>query len=204
MSIVRRLARPLLAVSFVASGVDAVLHPMPRADAARPLVGRVAPQLGLPDDPELLVRANGAVMATAGMLLALGRLPRLASLVLAGTLVPTTYVEHPFWQEKDPEAKHTQRALFLKNLGLLGATLLAAVDTGGKPGLAWRGQRAVRQAEKAGKRAAREARRTAKDARTVGRRAARDARASARHARDTARLQGRDVKDAVRSAVPAR
>ena len=184
MSIVRRIARPLLAASFVAAGLDAVLHPMPRAEAARPLVDRLAPSLGLPEDPELLVRANGALTVAAGTLLALGRLPRLSSLVLAATLVPSTYTEHAFWQEKDPQSRRTQRTLFLKNAGLLGGTLLAAVDTDGRPGLAWRGRRAVRQAENA------------------GRRAARDARRSAKHARSTARLEARQALHAASAALP--
>jgi uncharacterized membrane protein YphA (DoxX/SURF4 family) len=175
MSIVRRIARPLLAASFVATGIDAVLHPMPKAEAARPVVDRLAPSLGLPEDPELFVRANGALTAAAGTLLALGRIPRLSSLVLAATLLPSTYLEYAFWQEKDPRERRLQRALFLKNAGLLGGTLLAAVDTEGRPGLAWRGRRAVQQAEKAGRRAAREARRSAKHARTTARLEARQA-----------------------------
>jgi putative oxidoreductase len=184
MSLVRRLARPLLAASFIASGIDAVLHPMPKAEAARPLVDRLAPPLGLPEDAEVFVRGNGAVMASAGVLLAFGRLPRLSSLVLAATLVPSTYTEHAFWHEKDPQARRTQLSLFLKNVGLLGGTLLAAVDTAGKPGLAWRGRRAVQQAEKAGKRARRDAKRSAK------------------HARTTARLQGRDALRTASAALP--
>ena len=84
------------------------------------------------------MRANGAVMVGAGSLLALGRLPRLASTVLAATLVPTTIAAHPYWQEQDPEVRARQSIQFLKNLGLLGGLLLAAVDTEGRPGLAYR------------------------------------------------------------------
>jgi len=193
MSIVRRIARPLLAASFVAAGLDAVLHPTARAQAARPLIERVAPRLGLPEDPELIVRAVGATTAVAGTLFAAGRLPRLSSLVLALAVVPATYLEYPFWQEKDPVLKRSQRVLFSKNLGLLGGSLLAAVDTQGRPGLAWRGRRA-----------AKDAKRSAKQARRAAERAAHDTRTSVTHARDTARLEVRDVRDAVRSATPGR
>ena len=62
MTIVRRLARPMLAASFVQEGLDAVLHPGQRAERARPLVKAVAGPLGLPEDPDLLIRANGAVI----------------------------------------------------------------------------------------------------------------------------------------------
>jgi putative oxidoreductase len=147
MTIVRRLARPLLAAPFVAAGADAVLHPLSKVEPMRPVVARVAPALNLPQDPELFVRASGAVMAGAGTLLALGRMPRLASLALVATLLPTAWTDHAFWQEKDPQARRDRRVLFLRDAGLLGGALLALVDTEGRPSLAWRGRRAVRRAE---------------------------------------------------------
>ena len=171
----RRLARPLLAASFVSAGADAALHPAPKAEGLRPLVQRVAPPLRLPQDPEVFARANGAVMAGAGTLLAFGRLPRLSALALVATLLPTTYAEHAFWQEKDPQEKRAKRAMFLRDAGLLGGALLALVDTQGRPGLAWRGRRAVQQAEKAGKRAARETRRTTREAKRTAQFSARRA-----------------------------
>ena len=157
MTLVRRLARPLLAAVFVQNGADAFLHPGPRVDAVRPLATKAA-QVGLPEDPELLVRANGAVMAGAGALFALGRLPRLSALLMVVSLVPTTYTQNAFWTEKDPEQRKAQRSEFLQRLGLIGGTLLATVDTEGRPGIAWRGRHAVRHAE----RSARQAKRAAK------------------------------------------
>lgn len=157
MSIVRRLARPLLAANFVIEGLDHVRHPGSRVESARPLVNTLAGPLRLPNDPETLVRANGAAMAVAGSLLAIGRFPRLSAAVLAASLVPATYVDHPFWTEKDPETKAVQRTRFLKNLGLLGGVLIASVDTDGRPGLAWRSERAAKDAKRAGRSAKREA-----------------------------------------------
>lgn len=164
MTVVRRLARPLLAAPFVASGADAALHPMASAETVRPLVARVAPPLRLPQDPELFVRANGAAMAGAGVLLALGRLRRLSALALVATSVTTIYADHAFWQEKDPDARRERRATFLREAGLLGGALLALVDTEGRPGLAWWGRHAVDRAGKTRRHAAREARRTAREA----------------------------------------
>ncbi len=152
MSIVRRLARPLLAANFVLEGMDHVRHPGTRVDTARPLVNTLAAPLHLPNDPEMLVRANGAAMSAAGALLAMGRLPRLSSAVLAASLIPVTYVEHPFWTERDAQAKAAQRTAFLKNLGLLGGLLLAAADTGGRESLPHAaGRLSSRAAKKAGK-----------------------------------------------------
>ena len=102
MTVVRRLARPMLAAIFIKGGVDSLRHPAQRAEAAGPVIHALAEPLHLPDDPELLVRANGATMVAAGAMLALGRLPRVSSLVLAASLAPTTYAGHAFWQESDP------------------------------------------------------------------------------------------------------
>lgn len=183
MTLVRRLARPLLAAPFVAVGIDAVLHPLPKAEPVRPLVERYAPMAGLPADPELVVRANGALQAGAGLLFATGRLPRLSALLLAASLLPSSVAEGAFWREKDPMARRDQRSQLLRNAGLLGGALLGAVDTEGRPGLAWRSRRAVRQAEKAGKRAARDARRTAQ------------------HARRTAKLEARQMVHSASSGL---
>ena len=55
MTLVRRVARPMLAAMFVVGGLDQLKHPGRKADTARPLVEKVAPVSQLPDDPELMV-----------------------------------------------------------------------------------------------------------------------------------------------------
>lgn len=169
MSVVRRLARPLLAASFVSGGVEAFRHPGPRAKAAAPMIDRLAPQLGLPNDPELLVRANAVAMTGAGTLLALGRLPRLSSLVLALSLVPSTLAGHRFWEVDEPAARKQQQLHFLKNAGLLGGLLIAVVDTEGQPGLSWRAHRAAKDASRTARAARKEARHVARAARREAR-----------------------------------
>lgn len=161
MSLVRRVARPLLATMFVVGGLDALRRPADRVEAAAPLVDKAAEPMGLPNDPELLVRANGAAMVVGGAMLATGRMPRVAATVLAASLVPSTMVEHPFWSETDPERKANARAHFLKNLGLLGGVLLAAVDTEGQPGLAYRAKLATESMGRQARLARREAKHAA-------------------------------------------
>jgi putative oxidoreductase len=158
MTLVRRVARPMLAAMFVVGGLDQLKHPSTKADTARPLVEKLAPAIGLPDDTELLVRANGAAMVGAGALLALGRLPRLASTVLAATLVPTTVAAHSFWNEQDPKVRAQQKVQFFKNVSLLGGLLIAAVDTAGKPGLAYRAHMVNDSAHRTARQTRREAR----------------------------------------------
>jgi putative oxidoreductase len=125
MTVVRRIARPMLAAIFVTSGLDSLRHPAERAKAAAPLVKALSGPLRMPDDPEMMVRANGATMLVAGTLLGLGRFPRIASLALAGALIPTTYAAHNFWTIEDPALRAQQKVHFLKNVGLLGGVLLA-------------------------------------------------------------------------------
>lgn len=104
------------------------------------------------------MRANGATMVAAGAMLATGRLPRLGGLLAALSLAPTTVVGHAFWEKSDPAERAQHRTQFLKNLAIIGGSLMVAVDTGGRPGLAWRAQ----HAKDATRREARHVKRAAK------------------------------------------
>lgn len=159
--IVRRIARPLLSSIFIFGGVNAVRYAAAHKDAAEPVVKKLAAPLGLPEDSELLVRVNGAAMVGGGALLATGKAPRLASLVLLGSIIPTT-LTHQFWNETDPQAKQGEQVQFFKNLSLLGGLLLAAVDTEGKPGVAYRAKLAGENVERSARHARQTARREAK------------------------------------------
>ncbi|MEE4541858.1 DoxX family protein [Streptomyces sp. V4-01] len=154
MAVLRRFARPLLASMFISGGYDAVREPAALVPASLPVTDPVASTVAprtslLPENPEDLVRLNGAVQLGAGVLLALGRLPRPAALALAVTLVPTTLAAHRFWEVEDKEERAVQRTHFLKNVSLLGGLLIAAADTHGKPSLAYRTRRGTRHASDA-------------------------------------------------------
>jgi uncharacterized membrane protein YphA (DoxX/SURF4 family) len=110
-------------------------------------------------------------MAGAGALFALGRSPRLTGLALAATVAPGIYLHVvSMRQEKDAERRRSERDDLMRDLGRLGGALLAAVDTQGRPGLAWRSKHAAEHLGTSAKRttraARREARRAAKDARS--------------------------------------
>jgi putative oxidoreductase len=163
MTLVRRLARPCLAAMFVTGGLDALTNPGGKVAAADEVAPPIAAKLPyLPEDTEQLVRINGAVQVGAGLMLALGRLPRLSSALLAGSLVPTTLAGHRFWEEQDETKRAQQRIHFFKNLSMLGGLMLAAVDTEGRPGLAWRAQHVAHHASTGTRRTTRTARREAK------------------------------------------
>jgi uncharacterized membrane protein YphA (DoxX/SURF4 family) len=162
MKPVRTVARAMLASIFVAGGVQILINPGGRLDAARRITDRVGPLLGkvdprIPTDAATLLRIKAASDVVAGLALASGHFTRPAAAVLAAGLVPTTVAAHPVWAVPKEE-RSQQQIQFLKNLGLMGGLLLAAVDTEGRPGLRYRTSHAQRSV----KRAVRTARRDAK------------------------------------------
>lgn len=147
--LIRRIARPMLSATFIARGVEALRNPKPAADAARPalaMASRVSPQVGANTsaNAETVARVNALAQIGGGLLLASGRLPRLASAVLAVSVVPGSLGSHAFWNESDPQRQAEERRAFLTDVSLIGGLIIASVDTAGKPSLGWRGRRAAR------------------------------------------------------------
>ncbi|MBA3309196.1 MAG: DoxX family protein [Nocardioidaceae bacterium] len=157
MALVRLIARPMLSSMFIAGGINSLKNAQSLADRAQPVTDKLAPavdkatdKLPFDMDSKRMVQVNGVTQVVGGAMLATGRSPRLASLALALTLVPTTFGGHRYWEETDPQRRANQRVHFLKNVSMAGGLLLASVDTEGKPSLAWQ---ARHQAGKAKKRA---------------------------------------------------
>ena len=129
MNVARTVGRPLLAGVFIASGLEVLANPEPRAKVAKPVVDRVASAIPFaPTDPLDAVRLNAAVQLGAGVLLAAGVMSRLAALALAVSIVPTTAAGHRFWEINDPLKRQQQRTQFLKNTAILGGLLVVALD----------------------------------------------------------------------------
>jgi uncharacterized membrane protein YphA (DoxX/SURF4 family) len=152
--LIRRIARPMLSAVFISRGVDALRSPKPAADAARPALeglSKLPDPVGtnVPSNAETVARVNAAVQIGGGLLLATGRLPRVASAVLALTVVPGSLGGHTFWSESDPQRKADERRAFLTDVSLIGGLIIAAVDTEGKPSLGWRGRRAAHKVSEA-------------------------------------------------------
>jgi len=144
----------MLSAVFIGRGVDALRSPKPAADAARPTLeglSKLPDPVGtsVPSNAETVARVNAAVQIGGGLLLATGKLPRLASAALAFTVVPGSLGGHMFWAETDPQRKADERRAFLTDVSLIGGLIIAAVDTEGKPSLGWRGRRAARKVSEA-------------------------------------------------------
>jgi uncharacterized membrane protein YphA (DoxX/SURF4 family) len=137
-------------VAFIGQGVNSLLNPKSAAQAAAPAVDglhALPDPLGssIPSDPETVARITAGVQVGGGLLLATGKLPRVASAALALTVLPANLGTHSFWNEPDPELKGQKRQQFLTDLSLVGGLLIASADTAGKPSLGWRGRRAAQR-----------------------------------------------------------
>lgn len=172
MTLVRLLARPMLASMFVVGGYHAFTNAESMAKKAEPVTAklvpaaqRLAPAAPIPTDSVTLVKANAVVHMAAGLMLATGKLPRLSANVLAATMVPTTVAGHAFWEETEPRARANQMIHFFKNVSMIGGLMLAGVDTEGKPGVAWRARNTARRARREAAHVRKAARREAKLAR---------------------------------------
>ncbi|MET1035153.1 MAG: DoxX family protein [Arthrobacter sp.] len=166
MSPVRLIARPLLASSFVWSGLERLRKPEESGERLRPGLRRISavlPQFKeAADRPASVARIVGGVQVVAGLLFALGKFPRLSASLLVGTSALTSF-------EDGSNGASSSSGARLRNASLAGGVLLAAVDTAGNPSLAWRAQHltadARKQLHKTNKDLGRAVRRTAKDAR---------------------------------------
>lgn len=152
--LIRRIARPMLSAVFISRGVDALRSPKPAADAARPTLeglSKLPDPVGtnVPSNAETVARINAAVQIGGGLLLATGKLPRVASAALALSVVPGSLGGHMFWSETDPQRKADERRAFITDVSLIGGLIIAAVDTEGKPSLGWRGRRAAHKVTEA-------------------------------------------------------
>lgn len=154
MSILRFAARGLLGSFFVADGARALSNPEPRIAAAQrltqttlPMLERLAPSAVteiLPDNPKTWVRIHGAAQVVGGIGLTLGVFRRPSACLLATTMIPQVLASRPE-KGSDQATRSAARAVFTRNVALLGAVGLAAQDTEGKPGLAWRASDAKRR-----------------------------------------------------------
>lgn len=167
MTVSRLVARPMLASIFLVGATTALKNAEASAVKAKPVTDRIVPAvkkagIPLPADPATLVRLNAGVQVVAALGLATGRAPRLSAAVLAASLVPTTAAGHRFWEVQDPAQKTQQKLHFFKNVSALGGLIIAAGDTDGKPGVAWRARRAAKDARREAKHLAVAARHEAK------------------------------------------
>ncbi|WP_421082850.1 DoxX family membrane protein [Rothia nasimurium] len=167
MSLVRRIARPLLASSFIFSGVDRLRDSDSSHHLAKvvDLAATAAPQLSVLRGQEKLVgQALAGTQVLAGTLFALGKLPRVSSSLLLVTGAVNAYVEYRAAEADTQAQKATRRHSAMVNGSLLGAIAISAVDTDGNPSLAWRANKLGHQVAQKSSRLANDVQAAAQDA----------------------------------------
>ncbi len=154
MSLLRFIARSLVASAFVADGVRKVTTPSevsPQAErfasALTPVVQRVVPPAyssHVPEKTETWVRICGAGEVVGGVMFATGLGRRLGALLLATASAFNVAAALPE-PGSSVEEKKAQVPEVLTQVALLGATVLATQDLQGRPSIAWRRKRAERR-----------------------------------------------------------
>jgi putative oxidoreductase len=119
-----RAGRMLVAVPFATGAWHAWNHPAPLPGFAR--------SAGLPF-PEALTKAAAGTMLVGAAAVGTSFAPVLGGVLLAGSLVGTTAIVHPFWNDEDPTKRSLHRKAFIANCGLLGGVLVTTVHAHGQP-----------------------------------------------------------------------
>lgn len=74
--------------------------------------------------PKLAVTVTGLLLLAGGLGIFFNFQVRIAIILLAIFLIPTTIMMHDFWKRDNPGERSAQKIQFLKNSALLGALLL--------------------------------------------------------------------------------
>jgi putative oxidoreductase len=72
----------------------------------------------------VLVPLSGILALVGGLSVLLGYRARFGAFLLLLFLVPVTLIMHRFWGLSDPQMVMMQKANFMKNVSLIGATLV--------------------------------------------------------------------------------
>lgn len=74
--------------------------------------------------PMLAIRGSGILLLLGGLSVLLGVYTNIGLALIVIFLVGVSFKMHPYWKETDPMAKMNERVAFMKNMALIGATLM--------------------------------------------------------------------------------
>lgn len=119
------LAKVLLLVGRIIVGVYYLFNALNHFNLFGQTAGLVGwmSAKGVPS-PNILVYVAGVLLAIGGLSILTGFMPVVGVIALVVFFVPVTYKMHDFWTETDPGAKWNQIHQFIKNIGLLGSSLM--------------------------------------------------------------------------------
>ena len=78
---------------------------------------------GVPS-PRLAVIGSGILVLIGGLSILLGFQPVIGVAAIVLFLLPVSFMIHNFWAVADPQMKQMDMIQFMKNMGLLGSTLM--------------------------------------------------------------------------------
>lgn len=116
MGVLFLIGRILFAAIFISSGLMGHLLNSKGSVA-------YAKSMGLPL-AEVVVPLTGLMILAGGLMLLLGIWPKAGAWLVLAFLVPTTLMMHRFWGLSDPQMAQMQQINFMKNLAMMGATLM--------------------------------------------------------------------------------
>lgn len=112
------VGRMLFALFFLMSGVGHITK--------RDMMTGYAKSQGVPA-AGLMVLGSGALLLAGGVMVAVGIYGDLGALLLVAFLIPTSLMMHAFWKDTDSKQRMDNQMSFMRNVSLLGATLLVFV-----------------------------------------------------------------------------
>jgi putative oxidoreductase len=74
--------------------------------------------------PHILVPLSGVIALLGGLSVLLGYRTRFGAWLLVIFLVPVTLIMHNFWTAWDPATSQIEKAMFMKNVTMVGGALL--------------------------------------------------------------------------------
>lgn len=81
--------------------------------------------------PKLAVVGSGILLIAGSLSLILGIYPEIGALLLIIFLIPTAFLTHAYWREKDPMVRMNEQTAFYKDIALLGGAILFFVWAAG-------------------------------------------------------------------------
>jgi putative oxidoreductase len=85
-----------------------------------------------------LVPLSGIMAIVGGLMVLFGWHAKIGAWILLAFLVPVTLCMHAFWNETDAQAAMLQRAMFMKNLAMMGGALFLTYFGAGPLSFDWR------------------------------------------------------------------
>ncbi len=110
-------------VAFVGRQLFSILFIVASASHFDPQTIAAATRHGVPA-AGLLVPLSGVMALLGGLSVLVGFQARLGAALLAVFLIPVTFLMHNFWSAIDPTLIEIEKAMFMKNLTMLGGALL--------------------------------------------------------------------------------